>query len=99
MANEVCLSNINASEPWTLKAYEAAGGYQVLRKILQEKTPPEQIIEELKTSVLRGRGGAGFPTGLKWSFMPRNYQGQKCENGTCAHRSAILNFAFCKKMI
>jgi NADH-quinone oxidoreductase subunit F len=77
MANEVCLSNINAPESWTLKAYEAAGGYQVLRKILQEKTPPEQIIEELKTSVLRGRGGAGFPTGLKWSFMPRNADVQK----------------------
>ena len=77
MANEVCLSNIHASEPWTLKAYEAAGGYQVLRKIFQEKTPPEQIIDELKTSVLRGRGGAGFPTGLKWSFMPRNADVQK----------------------
>jgi NADH-quinone oxidoreductase subunit F len=77
MANEVCLSNIHAPESWALKAYEAAGGYQVLKKILQEKTPPEQIIEELKTSVLRGRGGAGFPTGLKWSFMPRNADVQK----------------------
>ncbi|MBI4206229.1 MAG: NADH-quinone oxidoreductase subunit NuoF [Betaproteobacteria bacterium] len=62
---------------WRLKDYEARGGYRALRKILAEKTPPEQIVNEVKKSALRGRGGAGFPTGLKWSFMPRQYQGQK----------------------
>ncbi|MGQ0752454.1 MAG: NADH-quinone oxidoreductase subunit NuoF [Betaproteobacteria bacterium] len=62
---------------WRLKDYEARGGYQALRKILAEKIPPEQIVNEVKKSALRGRGGAGFPTGLKWSFMPRQYQGQK----------------------
>jgi NADH-quinone oxidoreductase subunit F len=62
---------------WRLKDYEARGGYQALRKILQEKITPDAIIAELKKSALRGRGGAGFPTGLKWSFMPKNYTGQK----------------------
>jgi NADH-quinone oxidoreductase subunit F len=62
---------------WGLKDYEARGGYKALRKILDEKIPPEQIIAELKKSSLRGRGGAGFPTGLKWSFMPRQFPGAK----------------------
>jgi NADH-quinone oxidoreductase subunit F len=62
---------------WRLKDYEARGGYQALKKILAEKIAPGQIINEVKISALRGRGGAGFPTGLKWSFMPRQYEGQK----------------------
>jgi NADH-quinone oxidoreductase subunit F len=62
---------------WGLKDYEARGGYKALRKIVDEKIPPEQIIAELKKSSLRGRGGAGFPTGLKWSFMPRQFPGAK----------------------
>ncbi|HWV17924.1 MAG TPA: NADH-quinone oxidoreductase subunit NuoF [Rhodocyclaceae bacterium] len=62
---------------WSIKDYEARGGYQSLRKILAEKTPPETIIAELKASVLRGRGGAGFPTGLKWSFMPKGTGGDR----------------------
>jgi NADH-quinone oxidoreductase subunit F len=62
---------------WRLRDYEARGGYRALRKILSEKIPPETVIAEVKKSALRGRGGAGFPTGLKWSFMPRNYTGQK----------------------
>jgi NADH-quinone oxidoreductase subunit F len=62
---------------WRLKDYEARGGYAALRKILAEKISPDAIIAELKKSALRGRGGAGFPTGLKWSFMPRNFPGQK----------------------
>ncbi|NOZ10150.1 MAG: NADH-quinone oxidoreductase subunit NuoF [Gammaproteobacteria bacterium] len=73
----VCLPKDGQDQLWTLKAYEEAGGYKVWRKILKESTPPEEIIEDLKASVLRGRGGAGFPTGLKWSFMPRNAPGQK----------------------
>lgn len=60
-----------------MAAYESVGGYQVWRDILKNKTPVETIIEELKRSALRGRGGAGFPTGLKWSFIPRNKPGQK----------------------
>ncbi len=62
---------------WGLADYEARGGYRALRKIIDEKMPPEAIIAELKKSGLRGRGGAGFPTGLKWSFMPRQFSGQK----------------------
>ena len=73
----VCFRTIGLDNAWTLKTYESVGGYSQLRKILAEKIPPEQIIESLKLSNLRGRGGAGFPTGLKWSFMPRNAPGQK----------------------
>ena len=62
---------------WHLQDYVARGGYESLKRILSEKIPPEQVIAELKASSLRGRGGAGFPTGLKWSFMPRQFPGQK----------------------
>jgi NADH-quinone oxidoreductase subunit F len=62
---------------WRLKDYEARGGYEALKKILRENIAPEQVIAEVKKSALRGRGGAGFPTGLKWSFMPRQYTGPK----------------------
>jgi NADH-quinone oxidoreductase subunit F len=62
---------------WRLKDYEARGGYQQLKRILAEKITPDTVIAELRASSLRGRGGAGFPTGLKWSFMPKNYQGAK----------------------
>ncbi|MGH8666614.1 MAG: NADH-quinone oxidoreductase subunit NuoF [Burkholderiales bacterium] len=62
---------------WRLKDYEARGGYEALKKILRENIAPEQVIAEVKKSALRGRGGAGFPTGLKWSFMPRQYNGPK----------------------
>jgi NADH-quinone oxidoreductase subunit F len=62
---------------WRLADYEKRDGYRALRKILDEKIPPEAVIAEVKKSVLRGRGGAGFPTGLKWSFMPKQYSGAK----------------------
>lgn len=75
--NQVCYRTLHLENPWTLKSYESVGGYSVLRKIIQEKMPPNEIIEELKTSNLRGRGGAGFPTGLKWSFVQRDMPGQK----------------------
>jgi len=97
MANEVCFRNFDQEQPWTLESYQARGGSEIWKKILANKTPPEEIIEELKTSSLRGRGGAGFPTGLKWSFMPRNAPGQKyivCnsdegEPGTCKDRDIL----------
>jgi NADH-quinone oxidoreductase subunit F len=72
----VILKDIDGTN-WGLKDYEARGGYAALRKILTEKTPPADIIADLKKSALRGRGGAGFPTGLKWSFMPRQFPGAK----------------------
>jgi NADH-quinone oxidoreductase subunit F len=62
---------------WRLKDYEARGGYAQLRRILNEKMTQDDLINEVKKSVLRGRGGAGFPTGLKWSFMPRAFPGDK----------------------
>ena len=73
----VCLPEPGLERPWTLAAYESTGGYAAWRKILAEKIPPGDIVNEIKASGLRGRGGAGFPTGLKWSFMPRNTPDQK----------------------
>jgi NADH-quinone oxidoreductase subunit F len=99
MSTPVILNTLHFDQPWTLENYLKVGGYQALRKIISEKMLPEAIIAEVKASGLRGRGGAGFPTGLKWSFMPRQYQGDKylvCnsdegEPGTCKDRD-ILRF-------
>jgi NADH-quinone oxidoreductase subunit F len=99
MSNEVCFRLNDKDQPWTLKTYVANGGYEVWKKILREKTPSDDIIGQVKASALRGRGGAGFPTGLKWSFMPRTAPGQKyivCnsdegEPGTCKDRD-IMRF-------
>lgn len=77
MANEVIFNTLHLPEPWRLSTYRGAGGYEALQKILNEKIAPDAIINELKKSALRGRGGAGFPTGLKWSFMPRHFDGDK----------------------
>lgn len=73
----VCLPPQDAQTPWTLASYRERGGYEAWEKVLKNQTPREDIIETLKVSGLRGRGGAGFPTGLKLSFMPRDAQGQK----------------------
>ncbi len=62
---------------WGLADYIARGGYEALKKILAEKISPANVIAEVKKSALRGRGGAGFPTGLKWSFMPQQFAGDK----------------------
>ena len=87
---------------WRLKDYEARGGYQAWRKILEQGEgkgmTPDAVIAEVKASSLRGRGGAGFPTGLKWSFMPRQFPGAKylvCnsdegEPGTCKDRDLLM---------
>ena len=97
--HNVCFTTLHFEEPWSYENYLKAAGYQAWRKILAEKIPREQVIEMVKASSLRGRGGAGFPTGLKWSFMPRNAPGQKyilcnsdeSEPGTCKDRD-ILRF-------
>jgi NADH-quinone oxidoreductase subunit F len=99
MANEVCYATRHYDQPWSMETYLKVGGYEALKKILVDGMTPEDVIEEMKASGLRGRGGAGFPTGLKWSFMPRNAPGQKyivcnsdeSEPGTCKDRD-ILRF-------
>jgi len=100
MVNQVCFTTLQfENEPYSLENYLKVGGYQAWKKILNEKVSQEDVIEEVKKSNLRGRGGAGFPTGLKWSFMPRNAPGQKyivcnsdeSEPGTCKDRD-ILRF-------
>ncbi len=74
---QVCSWTQALDNPGSLATYVAHGGYQALRRVVTEKVSGDDIIAELKTSALRGRGGAGFPTGLKWSFMPRAFQGDK----------------------
>jgi NADH-quinone oxidoreductase subunit F len=99
MANEICFTTLKYDQPWLLENYLKEGGYQAWKAILSRKTPPEDVIGEVKKASLRGRGGAGFPTGLKWSFMPRQTPGQKyivcnsdeSEPGTCKDRD-ILRF-------
>ena len=95
--NLTCFNTFGADESWSLRTYEEHDGYKAWRKILAGKMSPEEVIEEVKASGLRGRGGAGFPTGLKWSFMPRNAPGQKylvcnsdeSEPGTCHDREVL----------
>ncbi len=75
----VIFEGVDTSDPncWTLDAYVKRGGYEALKRILQQGISQDDVIAEVKGSSLRGRGGAGFPTGLKWSFMPRNFPGDK----------------------
>ena len=74
---QVCSWTQALDDPASLATYVANGGYQALRRVVTEAVPGDDIIAEIKTSALRGRGGAGFPTGLKWSFMPRAFPGEK----------------------
>ncbi len=95
--NQVVFEPLKLQDSWTLASYRSIGGYQAWERILREKVPPEKIIEDLKASGLRGRGGAGFPTGMKWSFIPRAAPGQKyavcnsdeSEPGTCHDRDIL----------
>lgn len=96
---QVCFATLQFDEPWTYDNYVSLGGYEVWERVLRGEFSAEEIIEELKSSNLRGRGGAGFPVGIKWSFMPRSSPVQKyivcnsdeSEPGTCKDRD-ILRF-------
>ncbi|HVO48262.1 MAG TPA: NADH-quinone oxidoreductase subunit NuoF [Steroidobacteraceae bacterium] len=95
--NQVLFEPLKLDRPWTLATYRSIGGYDVWEKMLADKPPRDQVIESVKASGLRGRGGAAFPTGMKWSFMPRNSPVQKylvcnsdeSEPGTCHDRDIL----------
>jgi NADH-quinone oxidoreductase subunit F len=97
--NQVIFSNINGQDPWSIQAYLSSGGYQTWKSILTDqinKHSPEKIIDAVSKSGLRGRGGAGFPTGKKWSFMPETSQqkyivcnSDESEPGTCHDRDIL----------
>lgn len=75
--NPMLSVGLDGDKAWHLADYVKRGGYSALRRVLEQKIPQSEVINEVKKSVLRGRGGAGFPTGLKWSFMPRSFPGDK----------------------
>ena len=98
MANQDNVNvSLNPDKDPSLENYLTRGGYKAWEKILAEKTDQDEIINIVKASALRGRGGAGFPTGLKWSFMPKKAPGQKyvlcnsdeSEPGTCHDRDIL----------
>jgi NADH-quinone oxidoreductase subunit F len=95
--NLTCFEPLRYERSWELATYRRIGGYEVWERILRDKPPREQIIDAVKASGLRGRGGAAFPVGVKWSFMPRNATMQKyavcnsdeSEPGTCHDRDIL----------
>lgn len=96
--NQVCFFTLGHDKPWSLDTYVKLGGYDAWKRILKGELSPEQVLDIVKASGLRGRGGAGFPTGLKWSFMPKGdvtrylvCNSDESEPGTCKDRD-ILRF-------
>jgi len=94
--HNVVFTTLHFDQPWSYDSYLKSGGYQAWRKILTEKPDPATIVDQLKASALRGRGGAGFPTGLKWSFMPKGdmqkyilCNSDESEPGTCKDRDIL----------
>lgn len=73
----VTLRTLSQENPASIDTYIKLGGYEQLKRIVTQKVKATDIISQVKLSGLRGRGGAGFPTGLKWSFMPRYFDGTK----------------------
>lgn len=96
LPHQVVYTTLHYDTPWSYESYLKTGGYAALRKILEEKIAPADVIEMVKASNLRGRGGAGFPTGLKWSFMPKGTMqkyilcnSDESEPGTCKDRDIL----------
>jgi NADH-quinone oxidoreductase subunit F len=92
---QILFKDINKEGLHTMKVYEELGGYQSLKKAFAQK--PDEIIADVKASGLRGRGGAGFPTGLKWSFLAKDVfprylccNADESEPGTCKDRELLL---------
>ena len=93
----VCMPPPGAEKPWRIESYESRGGYQAWRRVLAGELDAAEILETVKASGLRGRGGAGFPTGLKWSFMPGDFEqptylvcnSDESEPGTCHDRDIL----------
>jgi NADH-quinone oxidoreductase subunit F len=77
MTARICLPDPALEKPWTLASYRSVGGYEMWEKAIKDKIQPSVIVDALKASALRGRGGAGFPTGVKWSFINPKMPGQK----------------------
>jgi len=96
--NLVCFNTFGQDKSWSLDTYRRNGGYEAWERILKGELTAEQVIDEVKASGLRGRGGAGFPTGLKWSFMPKTdvqkylvCNSDESEPGTCHDRETLRN--------
>lgn len=95
--NLVCFQTLGHERPWSIETYRKLGGYEAWQKILSGQMTRDQVIDTVKASGLRGRGGAGFPTGVKWSFMPKDKPIQKyvvcnsdeSEPGTCHDRDIL----------
>src|SRR5580698_1315545 len=95
--NLTCFEPLKLERSWTLETYQRIGGYEAFRRLLTEKPPREEVVNQVKASGLRGRGGAAFPVGTKWSFMPHKSPVQKyvvcnsdeSEPGTCHDRDIL----------
>ena len=95
LETKVISKRFGVENSWRLDTYLATGGFEAFKKAME--MTPDQVIDEVKASSLRGRGGAGFPTGMKWSFVPRNtdapkyivVNGDESEPGTCKDRLLI----------
>lgn len=102
LINECCYVTRDKANPASYETYRSVGGFEVWERILKTRPDPTEIIDAVKRSGLRGRGGAGFPAGVKWSFMPRgtgkqNYivcNSDESEPGTCKDREILRNNPF-----
>ena len=95
---KILLQHIGTADLWTLETYRAHGGYRVLEHVLKARQPDE-LITMIRDAGLRGRGGAGFPTGVKWGFLPKDDRprylicnGDESEPGTFKDRVLLEDY-------